>query len=279
MREMAGILGDSATVAAKSRRPGSLFSLLYLNPLAGLDPTTQAIEETRLLAQRMFYYAQRAPMLLSWQVELTTTQLASQPEARQVLADLTDVGASLKVFANTASGLTNLVNAQREAAINQIFDRLARERTNLVADLAAEQTKLRALLDESRRTLDAGATMATSVNAAIQSLDSFVRYVSPPATNPIPSAQATNGQPFNVLDYGTAATQVGAMATELTALLQAANQSEAQVSRLGRQTTEDLRGVVNHAFRLGLVLLVASAALGWFLLISWRRRSPSPPPK
>ena len=57
----------------------------------------------------MMYYAQGAPTLVSWQAELTLFQLAVQPEARQVLSDLNDVGQSTKVFARTAEGVTNLM--------------------------------------------------------------------------------------------------------------------------------------------------------------------------
>ena len=174
------------------QKPGSLFGLLYINPLAGLDPTTQAIQQTRLLAQRMMYYVQRAPMLLSWQVELTTYQLAAQPEARQLLADVDDVSQSTKVFAKTAADLPQLVNDQREAAINQLFAGLATERTNIVADLAAQEAKLGKLLPEVRQTLSAGGAMADSLNATIQSLDAFVHYVSPPETNSPPQPTDTN---------------------------------------------------------------------------------------
>ena len=44
--------------------PTSIFSLLYLDPLAGLDPTAAAIEETRELGERAMYYTQRMPTLV-----------------------------------------------------------------------------------------------------------------------------------------------------------------------------------------------------------------------
>lgn len=272
MPELVGKIGR-IPAAEQDTKTGSLFSLLYLNPLAGLDPTTQAIQQTRLLAQRAIYYAQRAPTLLGWQAELTLYQLAAQPEAREVLSDLDDIGQSTKVFARTAEGLTNLVNAQREAAINQIFDRLAVERTNLVADLAGEETKLRGLLTETRQTLATGGDMAKSVNAAIQSLDAFIHYVSPPTTNAPPTPPDTNSRPFNILDYGTAASQIGAMATNLTTTILAVNQSEAQVLRLSRQATVDAKQVVNYAFRLALVLVVTAGVVFVVVVRFVRRRN------
>ena len=252
--ELAEKLGRAHTEQV-DQTSGSLLSLLSLNPLAGLDPTTQAIQQTRLLAARVNYYLHRMPMLWSWQAELTVYQLAAQPEAQGVLSNLTDVAQSTKAFARTAEGLPQLVNDQRQAAISQFFDRLALERTNLLAELGSEETKLRGLLSETRQTLQSGGQMADSVNAAIKSLDAFVQYVSPPETNPAPATVDTNSHPFNVLDYGTAASHIGAMATNLTTLIQTVNQSESQAARLSRQATADAKEVIGHAFRLGLVLV------------------------
>lgn len=273
MPELASALGR-LPMEEQSRRPESVFSLLYLNPLAGLDPTTRAIHQARLLAQRAMFYAQRMPMLLGWQVELTTFQLAAQPESRQMLSNVNDVAASTQVFARTAEGLTNLVNAQREAAINQVFDRLALARTNLLADLTEQETRLRGLLNETRMTLEAGGQMATSVNTSIQSLDAFVRSVSTPDTNATSSPPAPDSRPFDVLDYGKAATQIGAAATNLTTLLLTLNQSEDQATRLSRQATADAKDVLNHAFRLAAVLLLLLGLVQVGVVWAYRRARP-----
>jgi len=273
MRELTGMMESQSAETAQSQRSGSLFSLLYLNPLSGLDPTTQAIQQTRLLAARITYYLQRAPTLWCWQAELTLYQVAAQPEAKQVLSDLDDVSQSTKVFARTAEGLPKLVNDQRVAAINQIFDRLAVERTNLLTDLTSEEAKVRGLLNETRQTLQAGGQMADSINAAIQSLDAFVHYVSPPDTNAVPTPPDTNSHPFNVLDYGKAAGEVGAMATNLNTLLTTANQSMPQAAQISREASADLKAVVNHAFRLGLVLIAVAGVVTWLVVLACRRIS------
>jgi hypothetical protein len=267
MPELAGTLGK-IPLEERNEKPNGLFSLLSINPLAGLDPTTQAIQQTRMLARRAMYYAERAPMLLGWQVELTTYQMAVQPEARQVLGDVNQVAQSTKVFAQTAGELPKLVDEQRKAAINQIFDRLAMARTNLLADLPGEEARLRGLLDEARRTLDAGTRMSDSVNTTTQTLDAFIRSVSPPDTNAVPATSEPKSAPFNVLDYGVAAQQIGAMATNLNTLLQTATQSETAVSRVSKQATVDAKDVVDHAFRLAALLIVllgvVQAGVVWF---------------
>ena len=213
-REFVTALGRAPTQATTA--PTSIFSLLYLDPLAGLDPTAAAITETRELGERAMYYSQRMPMLLSWQVEGLAYQLAGQPESQQILSDANRLAISAESFTKTAQSVPQLVA-------------------------------------DSRTTLDAVSSAATNLNAAIQSLTAFVQYVSP--TNSAPSTNASS-KPFNVLDYGTAAAQIGTAARELNAALQTLNQSTPELARVSGQTAADAKQIVDHAFRCGLVLIL-----------------------
>ena len=272
----------SADAAQQGKGLGSLFSLAAVNPLSGLDPAVRAVEQARQTAARAMYYVERAPRLWSWQAELLTYQLADQPEARQVLADVDRVADSTRTFARTAEGLPGLIREEREAAINQLLAGVANERSNILATLNAQEAQLRDLLPQVRQTLTAGGDMANSVNSAVKSLDAFVRYVSPPDTNSAPAA--TNSPPFNVLDYGTAAAQVGAVAKDLNILLTSVNQSVPQIARLGEQTGADLERVVHRAFWLGLLLIgvllagALLAGLAYRILADKFKRAAGPPP-
>jgi hypothetical protein len=232
-----GKMPSKATTA-----PTSIFSLLYLDPLAGLDPTAAAIEETRELGERAMYYTQRMPNLLSWQAEVLAYQLGNQPASQQVLSDANRLATSSEIFAKTAQQLPQLINDQRQAAIQQILD-----------GLMTNANKSGELLTGTRLTLNAASEAATNLNAAIQSLTAFVQYVAP--TNSSASSN-TNGKPFNVLDYGTAAAQIGTAAENLNALLASVNQSAPQLEKLSQQTTAKADRVVQHAFRLGVVLVL-----------------------
>ncbi len=227
-------MGKNPTQANST--PNSIFSLLFLDPFAGLDPTAAAIEETRRLGERAMYYTQRMPQLLSWQTEILAYQLADQPESEQILSNANQVALSAQSFATTAQQLPQLINDQRQAAIQQLLDGLTSQQT------------------QARQTLNSAGDAATNINAAIQSLTEFVRYVAP--TNASPASAATNSRPFNVLDYGTAASQVGAAARELNTLLTTLNQTTPQLAQLGQQTTADANRVVDHAFRRGLILIL-----------------------
>ena len=262
-REFAVGLGKAPE--ASKNKPTSIFNLLFIDPMAGLDPTARAIEETRQSAERFTYYAQRAPVLLSWQIQLLSYQLADQPAPRQLLADTERISKSAETFAHTADQIPSLVDQQREAAIRQVFDGLATERTNLLTSLASEEQKFRGLLGETRGTMIAGGEMATSIDHAIQSLHAFVRFVSPESVSnaaPPEAAAAEEKRPFNVLDYGQAATQVGAMATNLNALLGSVNDSTPRIAGLTRQAQTEAQHLVDRIFWLALCLgLIMVAAV------------------
>jgi hypothetical protein len=240
-REFVTALGKTPTQATAG--PTSIFSLLYLDPLAGLDPTAAAIQETREMGERAMYYSQRMPGLLSWQVEVLAYQLANQPGSQQILSDANRLATSTEIFAKTAQQLPQLINDQRQAAIQQVLD-----------GFTSTANKSGDLLAKTRLTLDSASTAATNLNAAIQSLTAFVQFITP--TNPGASSNNTNSKPFNVLDYGTAAAQIGVAANNLTALLATVNQSTPELARLSQQSVVGAKQVVDHAFWRGVILVV-----------------------
>lgn len=251
-----------------ARRSGSILNLLYLNPLAGLDPATQAVEQARLLAQRAFYYAQRAPMLLAWQVELTTYQLAAQPEARQLLDDLDSASGSARSFARTSELLPGLIHTEREEALTQFFDGLARERTNLIAAISAPESAMRGLLPQARETFESGGAMANAVKAAIGSLDGFVRHVTAVDTN---APSGTPSRPFDVREYGDAASRIATAAQDLRALLDTSTHLGPDGERIGQAALRDVKSLLNHAFLLALSLIIAAGVVALGVVAICRR--------
>jgi hypothetical protein len=241
-REFATALGEAPQEART--RPGSIFTLLYLNPLAGLDPTTAAIEGMRQLGERTLYYTQRVPTLISWQTQLLVFQLASQPESTQMLANMNQFAATAASFSRTGEQLPQIINDQRQAAIQQIFE-----------NIDAQQNKAGQLMTNTRLTLNSAATAASNINTALLSLTEFVRFVTP--TNDSSAPESTNSSPpFNILDYGTAASQISAMATNVNNLLTTANQSLPQIEKISTTMSDNANQVVHHAFIMGLVLIV-----------------------
>jgi hypothetical protein len=254
-REFAVDLGKAQ--AGGREKPTSIFSMLYLDPFAGLSPTTVAIQQSRELAERVVAYAERAPNLLRWQAELLALQVQEQPAPQQLLSNTTRVSDSIESIANTVEGFPELVDAQRKAAIDQLFAGVAAEREAILAELEAKEATLQTLLGQLRETMNAGGAMGSSLTETIRSLDAFVHYVSPP---PDPNAPPKTGKPFDPLEFGKAASDVGGMARDLNTLLRSANETAPAIARIGQQTGDDLKRVVDHAFWRGLILILVLLA-------------------
>jgi hypothetical protein len=240
--------------------PTSIFSLLFLDPMAGLDSTTAALHETRLWGDRAMYYTQRMPALLNWQAELLTYQLAAQPESQQVLSNVASLSASAASFSKTADQLPAIINEQRQAAIQQVLD-----------TFATQEVKARGLLSEAQQTLSVGNDMAVSVNRAINSLDELILHISSSHTNHV---STTNAASFDVLDYGRAASQIGAAADKVKALLISFNDSESQWRQLNEEASASAERLARNVFWRGVMLILifllgsVLARLGYQILIT-----------
>jgi len=259
-REFAINLGKSSSSGAR-QKPTSIFSMLYLDPFAGLDPTTVAIDQSRELAERITAYAERLPTLVRWQAELLALQVAQQPAAQDLSADFGRTSRSIESLSKTAEGIPALVDAQRQAAIDQFFAGVTDQRQAMLAELDAREGRMRTLLAELRETMNAGGQMGESLTGTIKTLDGFVRYVSPPKD---PNAPPSTSKPFDPLDYGRAASQVGAMARDLNGLLASAGSTAPALGKISASAGDDLKRVVDHAFWMG-VLLIAVLLVGWVL--------------
>ncbi len=252
-REFAVSLGEAQAAGGRAK-PTSIFSVLYLDPFAGLSPTTVAIEQSRELAERVVAYAERAPNLMRWQAELLALEIQQQPAPQELLSNTTRVSDSIETISRTVEGFPELVDAQRKAAIDQIFAGVSSEREAILAELEAKEATIQTLLGQLRETMNAGGAMGTSLTETIRSLDAFVHYVSPPPDPNAPPKSA--GKPFDPLDFGKAATEVGGMARDLNTLLRSANETAPAIAKIGQSTGEDLKGVIDHAFWRGLILIL-----------------------
>ena len=236
----------SRTQERASSSPTSLFGLLFLDPMASMDPTTSAIEETRNTGERAIYYAQRMPTLLNWQVELLTYELVVQPETKQILGDTARFSKASEAFAKAAADLPGVIAREREAAIKQALEGLAQEEKK-AKELFGEA---RVLATEARETLKAGSAAAESISTTIKTLDEFVRSVT--QTNDAPS----NQRPFDVLDYATTARDISSAAKDLQALLGAANSNVSQLSQLRQESAAEVRNIVDYSFSRAITLIL-----------------------
>lgn len=185
-----GSLGDSIAQ--------SIFSIIRLDPFAGLDPAIREVEESRALAERMFSYARHLPSLTAWQAEASVLQMLATPQATQVLANADQFSNSTKGFveasdkfaratrdtaatieqfraqlpvqqATLIDQLNELVARQREDALTQAFCEIASQREALIID-SSKQLAIRgeALLKQ------AGDQVTAEREAAIKQLDAAI---------------------------------------------------------------------------------------------------------
>jgi hypothetical protein len=233
------------------RNPNSVFSLMDLDPMTGLDPAVREITETRVLAERAMFTFQRMPFLLRLQTELLAYELADQPGMRLALTNIT-------LLAGSADRIGRATESVSQTAA-QLPERISAERKEILMALDQHEGKLRDLSAQVDQALQSGEKMSTSLNTSLVTLTALMKLfgVGQPSTN---APQDTNSVPFNILDYGQAADHVGAMAKDVNTLVNTVNQSLPQIERLSQQTTGDAQKVVDRGFRLGLVLIAVFLA-------------------
>ena len=253
------------------KQGNNLGDLLNMDPLSGLEPAVREIEQTRLFGERSVFYLQRAPILLSNQIELLTLKLMRIAEVQGALADSERVSKAVASLAETAAALPEAVRKEREAAVKQISDELALQRRGLMTDLETAEAPARKVLSETRATLEAGTQMSAALQSAITTLNAFVaRFDKPPA----PASAEPTGKPFDVSDYGTAATKLGTAATDINDLLQTLDTQLPKVQRVLDEAAQRGEKTIDHAFTRGLelgALLIAAAALAVLLVRRFSR--------
>jgi hypothetical protein len=254
----------------KPDKGNSLGDLLSVDPLSGLEPAVREIERTRLFGERTMFYLQRAPIILSTQVELLSMKLLRMPEVHSALEDSQRISQAAASIADTAAKLPEAVRVERETAVKQIADELSLQRQGLVADLEKSEAPTRKILADARATLEAGAQMSIALQGAIGSLDAFLgRFAEKePQAGAPPPPPAEPGKPFDVTEYGEAATRIGSTARELNGLVTSLDQSLPQVQRVLDEAAKRGDQTIDHAFERGiqlgafLIALVAVAMLG-----------------
>jgi hypothetical protein len=244
LAQASSFVADVAKVSQRKRsEPGSVFSLLMLDPLSGLDPATRELAETRLFAERALFIARRMPTLLRWEMELFTVKTAELPQIQQLLTHSAQLATAAERFSQAAE---------------QVPTMLATEREQLLTALKEQASGLSGLTKDVQLMLATGSQMADAANGALKTFQEVTAQFKTGPPDP-------NTPPFRIRDYTDAAAQIHATATELVALLQALEgvagsphlaQVSSQVSVLTQQVQSSGREVVDYAFQKILLLVV-----------------------
>jgi hypothetical protein len=141
----------------QAKRPGSLFGLFYLDPLANLDPVAQELRNYRALTERMLFIAERFPLVVGWQAEYAIAQGTSTPQMVQFVS-------ATDRFATAAQKYPQDLSVERKAAIEQISDEMTKQRQALWQDFDQHEAKLRRLISESQQLVERADHAGTSIN-------------------------------------------------------------------------------------------------------------------
>jgi hypothetical protein len=252
-----GSLGFASEVARINRGSGtritsSVFNLLSIDPLAGLDPATRELANTRLFAERALFLARHMPNLIRWQTELLVIQTAEMPQMEKLLANTTQLSESADRFSQTAERLPGLVSAERQ---------------QIVQALNTQLPGLTSLAAQTGKALDAGKLMSNASTTTLKSFQDVLRQLESSPSDP-------NSEPFRINDYTAAAAQINTTAQDLVKLLQAFDQTLApgkfvelstRLEALTRQTQASGKELVDYTFRqtlfLGLMLIGAGCGM------------------
>lgn len=256
-------LGIASQLAEASKdnsaKPGSVFSLLKVDPLSGLDPAVREIAQTRMFAERALFVTQKMPMWLRWQTELLSINTVEMPAVQQLVTNSTQIAASVDRFARVAEQLPGQISTEREEILKAL----------------QSQEKDAASL------MTAGTQMSDSLNTTLTTFDALMKRFGVGETNNIspPRTPTTNAEPFRIQDYTQTAAQLEATARQLTELLVTLDQTlgstnlaklSAQFGPVVQQAQTGGREVVDYAFWKGilLVVIVLVAALIYRFLVT-----------
>jgi hypothetical protein len=242
----------------------SLFGFIGLDPLSNLDPAVRELEQTRQLAERTIYYLQRAPSLLDMEIERLVYQLAAMPEAERTLANIDRLSLAAAAIGQLSARAPEIIASERHAII-----------TELRSALHAEQDRLQPLLVSVRDVLNAGTQTSQSVTGTVTALDAFVARFQPDEAAPV--SASTPKRPFDITEYAATARDLATAAERVQALLVQLNTSSKDVERVTRAATQEVNGIIDHVFKLAIVLILVLGFVAVVCALLYRYWSPRLP--
>jgi len=296
------------TIAPARERPGSVFRLFYLDPLSGMDPVAREVRFSRLFAERVFFYSQRLPLLLSWQLKDGFNELSTAPamqrfsgnmerfagsaeEITAVVRALPDqVGRRTEAALDRSAALLakereamlqqadEIISTHREAAIDQMAEKVADERQQITAELENQQSSIRELLADTRETLGAVDTAAASLNTTTLSMDKFASRFQ--KKNDIPGEEEK--KPFDINEYTHTATRISEAARELNTAVNSLDTllasphlagSDSPLFKSISEAEQSGKRILRTAFLYLLVLVIALLSGAFLLALLYRRLS------
>ena len=162
---------------------------------------TAAADEALVLAERLTYFVQRAPLIWRMHAQIGFLDIVDQPEMQGILSDIDQISSSADSLAGNVDRLTSLLAEGPKTP----------EETALLENLLDGELRVRTLINDLGQTLQ----VANALVANVEGL--AVRFDVGGPTEP-------GKQPFNVRDYEQFVGQFTEMSKQMTDLVTNLNQ-------------------------------------------------------
>jgi len=220
--------------------------------LAPVNEAKKAINETRLLAERSFFYAKRAPQLYAWQTESLTDNMLAKPEIAQLLTGINRSTLAIERVSKVMESLPQFIREERqfisseldkrESALSQLLAEVrltVKDTEHLVLTVDKLSGSGNLLLQELRVTSD-------SLNTTLGSFDTMMTKHFPASPK---EEKQDESKPFDINEYTKALMEVDNAAVGLTQLVGASGKmvgSERLMHRI-EQLNNAAKERVEHA--------------------------------
>jgi len=218
--------------------PGSVFGLLFLDPLSGLNPAVREVERSRESAERMFFYMQRMPLLLSWGAEAASRRMLAGPQVQQFVD-------SSKTFADSVQQFPKFLAEERERSVQQLARAVTEERTAAIKQLSEAVA------------VERKASIQQSSDAIAAQRDAAVRQI----------ADAVAAEREQIMRIATTR-----IASERDATIEQLNASvESQRQGLTRDMEAAAARTIHRLFIYASAVVALAVGLGTFAILALRR--------
>jgi hypothetical protein len=259
--DLAKSTGVGGMAAGGPGAGSSLFSVLGLDPLSGLDPAVQEINQTRQLGERSIYYLRQMPSLIEMQAELFSDDFFATPETKSLLASVDRASLVGDASERMIQSLPAILLKQREALLAQ-----------LMQGFDERSGELHALSSDVRSTLAAGTETANALHATLETADRISAR----------DANTAASRPFDIREYTEAVREAAAAARELNALTERTDTVLPAMRHATDESADRVERLINHLFVRLLMLIVATiaasllAALGYRAFVARRQNHDAP---
>ena len=114
--------------------------------LPEVTEATRSVDELRLTTERALFLTQHLPLMASSEAKIVALELLVLPEVKAMSANSERFAMSAETISRTAAELPELVEREREAAIDQLMGRAREEREAILAEFDAREERLQGMV-------------------------------------------------------------------------------------------------------------------------------------